>query len=230
MQTNEAFTTVYTGGRDRHIWATDLRSNPESRNQTLVAVESAPVLKMILTPNGKGLWVSTSESNVKYWDISDVDYHVKDYRAAPESGPPPRLQSIQPTPQANPRVVEPELVIRGGPSIKQYRVLNDKRHILTKDTDNRVTLYDVLKAQRVEDLGAMVDFEEEIKRRSQVSWTFFFEEKKMSFFFQKYGFFLGKRDIRLSFNFIPLKMHPIIFLHRWYMCRIGLLWISRREC
>ena len=30
LQTNEAFTTVYTAGRDRHIWATDLRSNPES--------------------------------------------------------------------------------------------------------------------------------------------------------------------------------------------------------
>ena len=43
--------------------------------QTLVAVESAPVLKMILTPNQKGLWVSTSESNVKYWDISNVDCH-----------------------------------------------------------------------------------------------------------------------------------------------------------
>ena len=31
---------------------------------------------MILTPNGKGLWVSTSESHVKYWDIQPaVDFH-----------------------------------------------------------------------------------------------------------------------------------------------------------
>ena len=60
-------------GRDRHIWATDLR-HPE--NRTLICVESAPILKMILTPNGKGLWVSTSESHVKYWDIQPaVDFH-----------------------------------------------------------------------------------------------------------------------------------------------------------
>ena len=31
----------------------------------------------------------------------------------------------------------------------------NKRHILTKDTDSHVALYDVLKAQRVEDLGVI---------------------------------------------------------------------------
>ena len=66
-----------------------------------------------------------------------------------------------------PQVLEPELIISGGPSIKQYHILNDKRHILTKDTDSHVALYDVLKAQRVEDLG-QVDFEQESKNRGQV--------------------------------------------------------------
>ena len=60
------------------------------------------------------------------------------------------------------------MIISGGPSIKQYHVLNDKRHILTKDTDSHVALYDVLKAQRVEDLG-QVDFEQETKNRGQVN-------------------------------------------------------------
>lgn len=32
----------------------------------------------------------------------------------------------------------------GDPSIRQYNVLNDKRHILTKDTDENVVLWDVL--------------------------------------------------------------------------------------
>lgn len=68
----------------------------------------------------------------------------------------------------SPQILEPDLVISGGPSIKQYHVLNDKRHILTKDTDSHVALYDVLKAQRVEDLGK-VDFEQETKSRCQVS-------------------------------------------------------------
>ena len=33
----------------------------------------------------------------------------------------------------------------GGASIIQYHILNDKRHILTKDTSNHVSYWDVLK-------------------------------------------------------------------------------------
>lgn len=188
LQTNESFTTVYTAGRDRHIWATDLR-HPE--NRTLICVESAPILKMILTPNGKGLWVSTSESHVKYWDIQPaVDIHYSNVSTYNQQSPTNSLhhaqaasisntnqQNIQPQGQhlsrgvsLSPQVLEPELIISGGPSIKQYHVLNDKRHILTKDTDSHVALYDVLKAQRVEDLG-QIDFEQETKNRGQLVYV-----------------------------------------------------------
>jgi WD repeat-containing protein 48 len=34
--------------------------------------------------------------------------------------------------------------VSGGSSIRQYYVLNDKRHILTKDTEENVALWDVL--------------------------------------------------------------------------------------
>ena len=40
---------------------------------------------------------------------------------------------------------DPDLVIKGGAAIRQYHILNDKRHVLTKDTDNNVMVYDVLK-------------------------------------------------------------------------------------
>ena len=43
-----------------------------------------------------------------------------------------------------PANVQPEFTIRGGASIRQYNVLNDKRHIVTKDTENNVALWDVL--------------------------------------------------------------------------------------
>ena len=71
-------------------------------------------------------------------------------------------------PEVKPEVKKPEFVISGGPSIKQCEILNDKRHILTKDTENNVSLYDVLKARKVEDLG-QVEFEQEVKKRLQVS-------------------------------------------------------------
>jgi WD repeat-containing protein 48 len=35
--------------------------------------------------------------------------------------------------------------IEGAPAIRQYAILSDKRHILTKDTKGHVHLYDALK-------------------------------------------------------------------------------------
>ena len=37
------------------------------------------------------------------------------------------------------------MAIKGGPSIKTYTILNDKRRIVTKDTDDNIAVYDVLK-------------------------------------------------------------------------------------
>lgn len=45
-------------------------------------------------------------------------------------------------------------------------MLNDKRHIITCDTEANVALYDVLKVVKVDDLG-QVDFDEEVKKRNQ---------------------------------------------------------------
>lgn len=45
-------------------------------------------------------------------------------------------------------------------------MLNDKRHMLTRDTENNCALYDVLKVTKVKDLGP-VDFDEELNRRQQ---------------------------------------------------------------
>lgn len=66
-----------------------------------------------------------------------------------------------------PRNTEPAQRIQGGPAIRLYHILNDRRHVLTKDTEENVALYDVLKACKVEDLGR-VDFEQEIKKRSKM--------------------------------------------------------------
>lgn len=46
LQANDSFTTVYSGGRDKRVWATDLR-NPDHR--TLICEEKAPILKVRLT-------------------------------------------------------------------------------------------------------------------------------------------------------------------------------------
>jgi hypothetical protein len=39
---------------------------------------------------------------------------------------------------------QPDMIIQGGPALKHYHILSDRRHIITKDSNNTVTIYDVL--------------------------------------------------------------------------------------
>lgn len=66
--------------------------------------------------------------------------------------------------------VSPDLTIRGGPSIRHYRILNDKRTVLTKDSESNVAVYDVLKAAKVSDLG-QIDLDEEVRRRNKTVYV-----------------------------------------------------------
>ena len=48
--------------------------------------------------------------------------------------------------------------------------MNDRRHVLTKDTEQNVAMWDVLTASKVQDLGP-VDFEGEVKRRFKMVYV-----------------------------------------------------------
>ena len=69
-----------------------------------------------------------------------------------------------------PLVSEPDQVIRGGASIRSYSIQNDKRHIVTRDTEGGVAVYDVLKACKVADLGN-VDFDKCVEERQQTVYV-----------------------------------------------------------
>lgn len=97
-----------------------------------------------------------------------------------------------------PLLPNPDYLIQGGTSIKAYHILNDKRHILTKDTDSNVAMYDVLKAQKVEEMGK-IDFDEEIKRRHEVK----------------------KRTIKSIHKRFPTFLFPVF---RWSSFPIGSRW------
>jgi hypothetical protein len=73
FQTTDNFSHVISGGRDRKIFMTDLRI-PERR--VLICEESAPILKMVMTPDQGSLWVATSESCIKNW-VSYEHYVIK---------------------------------------------------------------------------------------------------------------------------------------------------------
>ena len=51
-----------------------------------------------------------------------------------------------------------------------YYIQNDKRHIVTRDTEGGVAVYDVLKASKVADLGQM-DFDKVCDERQQTVYV-----------------------------------------------------------
>ncbi len=52
----------------------------------------------------------------------------------------------------------PATTIEGAPSIKKYHVLNDKRHILTQDSDKNCAMYDVLQVNDLQTQGHLQKF------------------------------------------------------------------------
>ncbi|CAM9547553.1 WD repeat-containing protein 48 [Petromyzon marinus] len=158
LQVNDTFTQVYSGGRDRKVYCTDLR-NPDIR--VLICEEKAPVLKLELDRSADpppAIWVATTQSSVNKWSLKGHNFRMSGDYDNDCAG------------SITPLCTQPEQVIKGGASIIQYNILNDKRHILTKDTNNHVAYWDVLKACKVEDLGTM-DFDEEIKKRFRMLYV-----------------------------------------------------------
>jgi len=66
----------------------------------------------------------------------------------------------------SPLNTQPTISIKGTASIKQYHILNDKRYIVTKDTDENVSVWDVLQARKSESLGKE-NYENAIKIRQR---------------------------------------------------------------
>ncbi|KAH1027199.1 hypothetical protein HUJ05_000755 [Dendroctonus ponderosae] len=136
----ENFTYLISGGRDKKVIMTDLKN---VQNSVLVCTEEAPVLKMCFTADQQGIWVSTSDSTVRCWKLPSEKHFSDDI----------------------PLSRQPISVIPGDASTVKATILNDKRHILTKDSNGNVFLYDVLRAIKVESLGP-VNYQNEINVRN----------------------------------------------------------------
>ncbi|XP_030763746.1 WD repeat-containing protein 48 homolog [Sitophilus oryzae] len=134
------FTHVISGGRDKKVIMTELKN---VQNYILICTEEAPILKMCFTADQQAIWVSTSNSTIRCWKLP-TEKNFKDDLPMP---------------------TQPISSIPGDAAIVKATVLNDKRHVITKDTNENVGIYDVLRAQKVEDLGP-VNYQNEIKSRN----------------------------------------------------------------
>lgn len=195
LQANESFNMVFSGGRDRKIFMTDLRSERHALicEESAPVLKMSLINSDTSTP---GLWVATTDSSIKYWSLSRPDTSGafpsnssapgnrssfignNTSSASPSSS---KFNSIFNRSSALSSLVnwedydsdllpalspQADVTIKGNPAIRHYHILNDKRFVLTRDTNDTVSLYDVLEARKVEDIGSGVDFEAEVKKRS----------------------------------------------------------------
>ncbi|CAL8072781.1 unnamed protein product [Calicophoron daubneyi] len=207
IQVNDAWTTVYSAGKDRRIWATDIRNTTRS---VLIGEESDPVLRLLLVEDHSQsyVWASTCSSNVNRWPVgskldalqrtrADSRHYSTSFEGrdvtvnnfvdgTTNTEVTPTVNGLSATKRlsdARPLLADnstgsgsqsnslkADFVIEGGPSVIQYHVCPEKRFVLTKDSDNNVALYDVLKARLVENLGP-VDFDAEVKKRDKLIYV-----------------------------------------------------------
>jgi len=161
LQTNDAFSVVYSAGRDKRIIMTDLKN---IENGLVICEESAPVLRLLLMPDNQSMWISTTDSHVKRWSVPNSKSMLP-FSQQLDNGD---LTDDECT--FKPIYSEPEMVIKGNSAIRKFHVLNDKRFILTSDSENNIAIYDVLSASKVQNLGN-ADFDDEIKKRFKMIYV-----------------------------------------------------------
>ncbi|XP_063722345.1 WD repeat-containing protein 48-like [Symsagittifera roscoffensis] len=175
-----AFTMVYSGGRDGAVFETDLTpslntSDTSSADSLFtsrqVVQEKRPILSMQFGDvNMKSLWVSTTSSHINKWDIPSETYTTTHYADDGENEYESILDntnSDQPRPTYVFKNIKASYVIEGKPALVRYHVLNNKRYVLTQDSEGVVAKWDVLTGVKHSVIGPVSSFDEEIKNHFQ---------------------------------------------------------------
>ncbi|XP_043708035.1 WD repeat-containing protein 48-like [Telopea speciosissima] len=156
LASTPTFSHVYSGGRDLSLYLTDLAT----RESVLLCTKEHPVLQLAL--HDDGIWVATTDSSVHRWP-SDGRNPQKAFQRGGSflagnlsfSRARACLEGSTPVPVYK----EPSFTIPGTPGIVQHEILNNRRHVLTKDTAGSVKLWEITRGIVVEDYGK-VSFEE----------------------------------------------------------------------
>lgn len=146
LASDEHLSYFYSSGKDRKVFFTDLAA--EYEKSYFLFQEKAPVLSIQPSYDPKCLWVATTESDLNCWPI-DIQH-----------------ESMEEEEDSNPLVDKPCETIAGGAGIKRVHILNNKRHVITEDSNGDICLWDILKAKKLQQLGK-VDFDEEIRKRKE---------------------------------------------------------------
>lgn len=186
-----AFESFISGGRDGTVWHSSLAGDCASLVSAVT--DARPREGMVLDvklvrEDERRVWVSTTGSTVRQWKVPAVDapsavarndrYSSRsqerlangreaangmdpmDFEAAAARGV---LPENSPQPDLVAGLRSPLIELKGLPATIAYKVMNDRRHVMTLDTDDDVCLWDVTSASFVKSLGRKpsdVEFED----------------------------------------------------------------------
>ncbi|KAI4301877.1 hypothetical protein L6164_035114 [Bauhinia variegata] len=156
LASTPTFSHVYSGGRDFSLYLTDL----QTRESLLLCTGEHPILQLAL--HDDSIWVASTDSCVHRWPAEvcnpqKIFQRGNSFLAGNLSFSRARVSLEGSTPV--PVYKEPAFTICGTPAIVQHEVLNNKRHVLTKDTAGSVKLWEITRGAVIEDYGK-VSFEE----------------------------------------------------------------------
>ncbi|KAI3696049.1 hypothetical protein L1987_79058 [Smallanthus sonchifolius] len=155
LASTPTFSHVYSGGRDLSLYLTDLAT----RESMLLCTKEYPIQQLAM--HDDGIWVATTDSSVHRWSAEGqnpqkVFQRGGSFLAGNLSFSRARASLEGSTPV--PLYREPTFSIDGIPGIVQYEILNNKRHVLTKDNAGSVKLWEITRGVLVQDYG-QVSFE-----------------------------------------------------------------------
>ncbi|KAM7273644.1 hypothetical protein ACFE04_028308 [Oxalis oulophora] len=148
LSSTPSFSHVYSGGRDSSLYVTDLAT----RESLLLCTKEHPIQQLAL--HDDGIWVATTDSSVHKWPVEG-----RNPQKAFQRGVSFLAGNLSFSRARVPAYKEPTFSIPGTPTIVQHKILNNKRHVLTKDTADSVKLWEITRGIVVEDYGT-VSFEE----------------------------------------------------------------------
>lgn len=156
LASTQTFSHVYSGGRDHSLYLTDL----VSRESTLLCTNDHPILQLKLDDDA--IWVATSDSSVHKWLVECCNpqnalQNGGSFLAGNLSFSRTRASLEGST--LVPVFKEPSVTIPGAPGIVKHEVLNNRRHVLTKDAAGSLKLWEVTRGTVIQDYGE-VSFED----------------------------------------------------------------------
>lgn len=152
ISASKSFDYFISGGREGAVWCTDIGSGSSMLAvvNDFTAKRDNMILSTALAPDESGIWVSTVGSTVHYWDIGEKWKESRKKLSHSSSLSEVPLEE-EPMPlHTTPVVLTPSATIMGLPGITGYKVMNNRRHLLTIDSRGIIEKWDITSGRMLE--------------------------------------------------------------------------------